>query len=93
MPLVKCLHYSVTYPTGMQNIGDIFNLPKNQADYFSKLGWVEVLLEESQPIPKKGRKRLDSNIETNYAIDLSKSEVAVGSRLIEHRFVNKGGRK
>ena len=39
--LVRCKKYSVNYPTGIQNAGDIFELTKSQAIHFSQVGWVE----------------------------------------------------
>ena len=82
--LVKCLHYSVTYPTvtGMQKEGDIFNLTKEQAGYYAKIGWVEILPQEEQPKIKRGRKKIESIVS-----DLSKSK-HVG-RYLEH--IYKGG--
>ncbi len=65
--LVKAKHYSVTYPDGGHKIGDIFNLTKEQAGYYVKLGWVEILPDELQD-KKKGRKKVDQS-----TVDLSKS--------------------
>ena len=80
--LVRCKHYSVTYPTGGQNIGDIFDLTKAQTDYYEKMGWVETLPQEMQPKAKRGKKRVESIV-----FDLSKSK-QVG-RYLEH--IYKGG--
>ena len=66
--LVKCLHYSVTYPTGGQNIGDIFDLAKAQADYYEKMGWVKILPQELQPKAKRGKRKTEFIV-----TDLSKS--------------------
>ena len=66
--LVKCLHYSVTYPTGGQNIGDIFDLAKAQADYYEKMGWVKILPQELQPKAKRGKRKVEYIVS-----DLSKS--------------------
>lgn len=79
--LVKCKKYSVTYPSGGQKIGDIFDLTKAQADYYSELDWVEILPDILQPDKKRGRKKLDN---TKPAVDLSKS-VHVG-RSLQHVF-------
>lgn len=83
--LVRCKHYSVTYPTstGMQNVGDIFDLSKIQAEYYEKIGWVEILPKELQPVLKRGKRKLESNSPSN----LSNSKL--NGRLLEH--VYKGG--
>lgn len=83
--LVRCKHYSVTYPTstGMQNVGDIFDLPKFQAEYYENIGWVEILPKELQPQAKRGKKKLESNSPSN----LSNSKF--NGRYLEH--VYKGG--
>ncbi len=72
--LVRCKKYSVMYPNGSQNIGDIFDLSNIQADYFSKLKWVEILPEELQPKVKKGRKKIEAKNSKEFAVDLSKSK-------------------
>ena len=77
--LVKCLHYSVTYPTGGQNIGDIFDLAKAQADYYEKMGWVKILPQELQPKVKRGKRKVEFIVS-----DLSKS--AQNGRHMEHFF-------
>ena len=84
MPLVKCKHYSTLYPTstGMQKEGDIFNLTKEHAEYYTNLGWVEILPQEEQPKPKRGRKRVECIVS-----DLSKSEYE-GRNLVH---IYKGG--
>ena len=66
--LVKCKHYSVTYPDGLHREGDIFNLTKDQVEFYAKLGWIEILPDELQQDKKKGRKKVDQS-----AVDLSKS--------------------
>lgn len=81
--LVRCKHYSTTYPTGMQNIGDIFDITKIQADYYSKMNWVEILPDELQPEVKRGKKKKESGC----AIDLSKS-INI-DRHLEHNFAQK----
>ncbi len=82
--LVRCRHYSVTYPTstGMQKEGDIFNLTKEQAEYYARIGWVEILPQDEQPKVRRGRKKIESIVS-----DLSKSK-QVG-RYLEH--IYKGG--
>jgi len=77
--LVRCKHYSTTYPNGGHNIEDIFDLAKEQAIFYSNIGWVEILPDELQPKVKRGRKRSNNNI-----VDLSKS-VHVG-RYPQHIF-------
>ncbi len=81
--LVKCKHYSITYPTGMQNVGDIFDVTKLQADFYFKMGWIEILPDELQPGVKRGKKKK----ETSCAIDLSKSLNV--DRHLEHNFSQK----
>ena len=80
--LVKAKHYSVTYPTstGMQNVGDIFDLPKLQADYYASIGWVEILAQELQPQVKRGKKK----ISINSPINLSNSKLV--NRTLQHNF-------
>ena len=80
--LVKCKHYSVTYPDGGHQIGDVFDLSKAQTEYYEKMGWVETLPQEMQPKAKRGKKRVESIV-----FDLSKSK-QVG-RYLEH--IYKGG--
>ena len=82
--LVCCKHYSVTYPTptGMQNVGDIFNLTKEQAEYYENIGWVRILPLDEQPKPKRGRKKVECIVS-----DLSKSEYE-GRNLVH---IYKGG--
>ena len=84
--LVRCRHYSVTYPTstGMQNVGDIFDLPKLQADYYVSIGWVEILPQELQPEIKRGRKK---KLGYNSPSNLSNSKL--NGRNLEH--IYKGG--
>ena len=77
--LVKCLHYSVTYPTGGQNIGDVFDLAKAQAEYYEKLGWVEIFPQELQPKAKRGKRKVEYIVS-----DLSKS--LQNGRHMEHFF-------
>lgn len=81
--LVKCLHYSVTYPTstGMQNVGDIFDLSKDIAEYYEQIGWVDILSQELQPEVKRGRKK---KLESNSPKNLSNSKL--NGRLLEHKF-------
>ena len=81
--LVRCRHYSVTYPTstGMQKEGDIFNLTKEQAEYYTNLGWVEILPQELQPEIKRGRKK---KLESNSPSNLSNSKS--NGRYLEHVF-------
>ena len=71
--LVKCKHYSVTYPDGGHRIGDIFDLSKASADYYVGLGWVEILPDALQPDVNKKRGR-KIKAENKPAVDLSKSE-------------------
>ena len=79
--LVKCKHYSVTYPDGGHRIGDIFDLTKELADYYANLGWVEILLQELQPEIKRGRKK---KLESNSPSNLSNSKS--NGRYLEHVF-------
>ena len=67
--LVKCKHYSTSYPSGGQSVGDIFDISKAQVDYYTQLGWVEALPQELQPKSKRGKKRIGSIV-----TDLSKSQ-------------------
>lgn len=67
----------------MQNVGDIFDLTKNQAEYYEKLGWVQILPEELQPKHGRGRKK----VLHKSAIDLSKS--SLNGRFLEHNFSQK----
>lgn len=69
--LVRCKHYSVTFPTGMQNVGDVFDIPKAQAEYYQKIDWIEILPKELQPEVKRGKKKKN---EIKSAVDLSKSK-------------------
>ena len=78
--LVKCKHYSVTYPTGMQNVGDVFDLTKDLAEYYEKLNWVEILPKELQPVAKRGKKKISINSPSN----LSNSKL--NGRNLEHVF-------
>lgn len=80
MPLVKCLHYSVTYPNGGHRVGDIFDLSKDLAEYYTNIGWVETLPKELQPPIKRGKKKLESNSPSN----LSNSQL--NGRNLEHVF-------
>lgn len=79
--LVRCKHYSVQYPTGMQNVGDIFDLTKDLAEYYEKLNWVEILAQELQPEVKRGRKK---KLEFNRPSNLSNSKL--NGRNLEHVF-------
>lgn len=81
--LVRCKHYSVTYPTstGMQNVGDIFDLTKDLAEYYTNIGWVEILAQGLQPEIKRGRKK---KLELNSPSNLSNSEL--NGRYLEHKF-------
>ena len=79
--LVRCKKYSVTYPTGVQNVGDIFDLPKFQAEYYQKIDWVGILPQELQPEVKRGKKK--KNI-IKGAVDLSKSKH--NGRFLDHIF-------
>ena len=72
----------MTYPDGGHQVGDIFELPKEQVLYYEKISWVEVLPQEMQPKAKRGKKRAESIV-----FDLSKSK-QVG-RYLEH--IYKGG--
>jgi len=67
--LVRCKHYSTSYPSGGQSVGDIFDISKAQVDYYTQLGWVEALPQELQPKSKRGKKRIGSIV-----TDLSKSQ-------------------
>jgi len=67
--LVRCKHYSTTYPNGGHTIGDIFDLAKEQAIFYSDIGWVNILPDELQPKIKRGRRKSNNNA----VIDLSKS--------------------
>ena len=81
--LVRCKHYSTLYPNGPQNLGDIFDITKNLAEYYKELGWVEILPLELQPKAKAGKRKK----EINFVTDLSKS-VLVDKNLI-HNFSHK----
>ncbi len=65
----------------MQNVGDVFDLPKSQAEYFEQIGWIEILPQELQPDQKKGRKKKN---EIKGAVDLSKSKMV--GKYPEHIF-------
>ncbi len=67
--LVKCKHYSSSYPDGGHEVGDIFDITKGQAEYYTQIGWVEVLPQELQPEGRKGKRK-----KSNFATDLSKSK-------------------
>ena len=82
--LVKCKHYSTTYPDGGHRIGDIFDLTKDLAEYYTNLGWIEILPQELQPETKRGRKK---KLESNSPSNLSNSKL--NGRYLEH--VYKGG--
>lgn len=82
--LVKCTHYSVTYPDGGHRVGDIFDLTKDLAEYYEKLNWVKILAQELQPEVKRGRKK---KLESNSPSNLSNSKL--NGRDLEH--VYKGG--
>lgn len=69
--LVRCLHYSISYSSGGQKIGDIFDLPKIQAENYQKMGWVEILPNSLQPEVKRGKKKKN---QVKGVVDLSKSE-------------------
>ena len=69
--LVRSLHYSANFPDGGHKEGDIFDITKNQAEYFTSIGWVEILPQEWQPEVKRGKKKKAINI--GFATDLSKS--------------------
>ena len=79
--LVKAKHYSVQYPTGMQNVGDIFDLTKDLADYYASIGWVEILPQELQPEIKRGRKK---KLGYNSPSNLSNSKLV--NRTLQHNF-------
>jgi len=81
--LVKCRKYSTQYPEGVQNIGDVIELTKEQASYFESIGWIEILPKELQPKGKKGRKKP----ERDFAVDLSKSEMV--GRNLEHKYTSR----
>ena len=78
--LVKAKHYSVTYPDGGHRIGDIFDLTKDLAEYYTNLGWVEILAQELQPQVKRGKKK----ISINSPINLSNSKLV--NRTLQHNF-------
>lgn len=78
--LVRCLHYSTTYPDGGHKIGDIFDLPKLQAEYYQKIDWVQILPKELQPeVKKRGKKKKN---QAKGVVDLSKSEH--NGRFLDH---------
>lgn len=78
--LVRCKHYSASgYPDGGHREGDIFDLPKKQAEYFKDIGWVDILPDKLQPLNKKGKKKLSKS-----AVDLSKSPQK--GRFLQHTF-------
>lgn len=77
--LVKCKHYSVTYPDGGHRVGDIFDMTREQAKYYSNINWVDILPDELQSKNKRGRKKI-----TGFATDLSKSPQK--GRYLEHIF-------
>jgi hypothetical protein len=77
--LVKCKKYSVTYPDGGHRVGDVFDMTKEQAKYYSDIGWVISLPDELQPKNKRGRKKI-----TGFATDMSKSPLK--GRYLEHTF-------
>jgi len=81
--LVKCRKYSTLYPDGSQNVGDVFELTKEQAEYYESLGWVEALPTELQPKQKRGKKKS----KRDFAVDLSKSEH--NGRYLEHKYTGK----
>lgn len=82
--LVKCKKYSVTYPGGGQKEGDIFDLVKEQAEYYASLGWVEILPDTMQPAPTKKRGRNKDMNNVKHAVDLSKSSYV--GRNLQHVF-------
>jgi hypothetical protein len=84
--LVKCKKYSTMYPEGSQNIGDIFELTKEQALYYENIGWVEPLPDELQPRKEKKRGR-PKKVGRDFAVDLSKS--LTKGRFLEKRFTDK----
>ena len=69
--LVRCKKYSVNYPTGIQNAGDIFELTKSQAIHFSQVGWVEILPNHLQPKNPRGQLIISAD---KPAFDLSKNK-------------------
>ena len=79
--LVKAKHYSVTYPDGGHRIGEIFDLTKDLAEYYTNLGWVEILPQELQPEIKRVRKK---KLESNGPSNLSNSKS--NGRYLEHVF-------
>lgn len=79
--LVKCIHYSVTYPDGGHRVGDIFDLTKDLAEYYEGIGWVSILSQELQPEVKRGRKK---KLESNSPSNLSNSQP--NGRNLEHIF-------
>lgn len=82
--LVRCKHTSILYPEGKQNIGDIFDLPKLQAENYEKMEWVEILPKELQSEVKRGKKKKN---ELKGPTDLSKSPLV--GRYLEHNFSHK----
>jgi len=54
--LVRVLKYSVTYPTGPQNKGDIIELTREEAKHYINLGWVEPLPKSMQN--KKSKQKI-----------------------------------
>ena len=58
--LVKCLHFSMTYPDGQHRKGDIFELSKKDAERYESYGWVDILPKQLQP-KRKGRPKKVSN--------------------------------
>ena len=81
--LVKCLHYSTSYPSGGQSVGDIFDISKAQVEYYTQLGWVEALPQELQPKKSRGKQRKATDI----PLDMSKSPQV--DRNLQHNFSSK----
>lgn len=82
MPLVRCKHFSIIYPTGPQRVGDVFELTKEQAEYYVKLKWVEILPNHQQLKNLNGKLQVSKD---RPAFDLSKTKIFRGERIKKSR--------
>lgn len=72
---VVCLHYSNTYPTGGQSVGDIFYLTPVQFLHYKSIGWVRKLTSKECKDYHK-----DSDKLVTGAVDLSKGNHSIRKR-------------